>query len=319
MSFFRYPGGKSKLKSRIAFKLNEVSCDNNLEYREPFFGGGSIGLLILQNRPNLKKVWINDFDLGISSLWTTLIKRPDLLKMYVGKFEPSVELFDNYKQELTATELPTLTSDEDVADFGFKKLAIHQISYSGLGTKSGGPLGGRDQKSEYKIDCRWSPHYICKKIDILNQLFSQYIIKNNVCTNYDFAEIINDTTNDALIYLDPPYYNKGNDLYQHGFTEDDHRRLADCLKKTKHEWVLSYDECPEIRKYYDWASIEEIAGVNYSITASKDKNTGERKSTSKVELLITARKTNLINSFLTTGNQYATKANYSATNCQRIF
>ena len=44
-----------------------------------------------------------------------------------------------------------------IVDIGFKKLAIHQISYSGLGTMSGGPLGGAGQKSQYKIDCRWSP------------------------------------------------------------------------------------------------------------------------------------------------------------------
>lgn len=31
----------------------------------------------------------------------------------------------------------------------FKKLAIHQISYSGFGTKSGGPLGGEALKGHH--------------------------------------------------------------------------------------------------------------------------------------------------------------------------
>jgi len=288
-SFFRYPGGKSKLKDRIVCKLNEISSDDTLEYREPFFGGGSIGLSFFEKRPNLDKIWINDFDLGISSLWTTLFNRPDLLKLCVQKFQPSVLMFDKYKEELTATPLPKLTSEEEIANFGFAKLAIHQISYSGLGTKSGGPLGGRDQKSKYKIDCRWSPDYICKKIDALHQRFSKLSVRNDICTNLDFSDIINDTSHDAIIYLDPPYFEKGNDLYQHGFTEKNHTQLADCLKNTKHRWLLSYDDCPEIRKYYDWANIEEISEVNYSITATKDKKTGERKSTNKVELLISPK------------------------------
>ena len=62
-SFFRYPGGKSKLKDRIVCKLNKISSNNTLEYREPFFGGGSIGLSFFEKRPNLDKIWINDFDL----------------------------------------------------------------------------------------------------------------------------------------------------------------------------------------------------------------------------------------------------------------
>jgi DNA adenine methylase len=287
--FFRYPGGKSKLRKQIVSKLKEVAVYDNLEYREPFFGGGSIGLLLLEEKLDLQKIWINDFDLGISALWTTLISRPDLLKMHVEKFQPSIEMFDEYKLELTSTPSPKLISDTDIANFGFKKLAIHQISYSGLGTKSGGPLGGRDQKSNYKIDCRWSPKYICKKIDILHQRFSRLAVRNSICTNLDFSELINDNTNNAIIYLDPPYFVKGNDLYQHGFAENDHIRLADCLRNTKHQWVLSYDDCPEIRKYYEWANIEEINGVNYSITATKDKETGERKSRSKLELLISSK------------------------------
>jgi DNA adenine methylase len=155
---------------------------------------------------------------------------------------------------------------------------------------SGGPLGGREQKSKYKIDCRWSPSHICKKIDIINKRFSQLSIRNDCCTNLDFSEVICDIKNKAVIYLDPPYLVKGNVLYQHGFTENDHRRLADCLKNTNHLWVLSYDDCPEIREYYDWADVQLIDGVNYSITAMKDKTTGERLSRIKGELLVTPKK-----------------------------
>ena len=70
-----------------------------------------------------------------------------------------------------------------IVDLGFKKLAIHQTSYSGLGTKSGGPLGGAEQKSRYKIDCRWSPEYICKKVDKLHDLFAAIEVRDNCCTN----------------------------------------------------------------------------------------------------------------------------------------
>lgn len=285
MSFFRYPGGKSKLRNRIAVKLNEISNTCDLEYREPFFGGGSIGLKFLQDKQDLKRMWINDFDPGISCLWTALIKNPDFLKDLVVKFNPTTEAFYKFKKELT-DKPPQFTSDTIIVNYGFKKLAIHQISYSGLGTKSGGPLGGEKQSSDYKIDCRWSPKYICKKIDILHNRFSKISIREDKCTDFDFEKLILDETHDAIIYLDPPYFDKGKDLYQYSFTNNDHQRLAEMLKKTKHQWVLSYDDCEEIRAFYDWADIELIHEVGYSITATKNKTTGERVSRTKSELLI---------------------------------
>jgi len=281
-SFFRYPGGKSKLRIQITNALNKWSSDTT-EYREPFFGGGCIGIEFLKCNPNIKDIWINDKDDGISCLWTSVINYPELLKDLVHNFKPSVEKFDEFKSKLIAA--PILKSDEEVVQYGFMKLAIHQISYSGLGTKSGGPLGGREQKSKYLIDCRWSVDYICKKIDLLHDMFSKLSVKDKKCSCLDFADVIADAGS-AVIYLDPPYYVKGNDLYQVGFTQEDHSRLADLLKKT-HLWVLSYDDCDEIRELYKWAHIKEIHEVNYSITALKDKQTGNRLSRAKTELLIT--------------------------------
>ena len=87
-------------------------------------------------------------------------------------------------------------------------------------------------------------------------------------TNLDFAELITDTSEKALIYLDPPYYVKGNQLYQHGFSDDDHFRLADLLKSTAHRWILSYDDCPEVRALYHWAEVRTVS-VNYSIAGAQ--------------------------------------------------
>lgn len=295
MSFFRYPGGKSKLRKLISSQTTAL-FDTESEYREPFFGGGSIGLQVLEDRSSIKKIWINDKDLGISCLWTTVINNPDLLLSLVESFEPSIDKFDEFKEKLTTYSESDLKTELELAEYGFMKLAIHQISYSGLGTKSGGPLGGRKKcnisgqgstsEVKYPIDCRWSPKSICKKVKQLSNRLRTFDIRDNKCTNLDFTDVINDNENKAVIYLDPPYYVKGNDLYQHGFSIEDHKRLAKTLKNTNHKWILSYDDCFEIRELYNWAIIKDIDSVNYSITALKDKTTGERISRTKKELLI---------------------------------
>ena len=103
--FFRYPGGKNKIRKQIVDTiwgiLKEHPCT---EYREPFFGGGAIGINVLkENAKNdnlLQSIWINDFDLGIACLWTSVLQHREVLLSVVDTFKPSVNLFDKYKKEL---------------------------------------------------------------------------------------------------------------------------------------------------------------------------------------------------------------------------
>ncbi len=264
MSFFRYPGGKNKLKKIIIKKILPY-INNKTQYREVFFGGGSICLDMIKDN-TIDNIWINDKDIGIACLWTSLISHHQILKEKIIHFTPSVDKFYNIRDEL----LQLKTQPSDIIDIGFKKLAIHQLSFSGLGTKSGGPLGGKEQKSAYKIDCRWSPDYICKKIDKIHNLLNNIKIYKGSCTNLDFEHIINDNHCNSVLYLDPPYYIKGNELYQYGFTQEDHIRLSNLLYNTKHKWVLSYDDCEEIQELYQWANIQQIS-ASYTISGSRQK------------------------------------------------
>lgn len=267
MGFFRYPGGKNKLSKIILPRIQEVFSKNNeiKEYREPFFGGGSIGLKVFDF--TVDNFWINDYDYGIYAIWQSILYDAENLKHLLNTFEPSVEEFYRIKELLINTNYNDLLEEERTL-YGFYKIVIHQISYSGLGTKSGGPLGGKNQKSKYNISCRWSPEYMCKKIDFYHKL----LYKNTLCTCLDFSNLILEDKNKSFIYLDPPYYIKGNELYQFNFSIDDHNRLANLLYNTKHLWLLSYDFCKDVEELYNgWANIEYISDINYSINTSRNK------------------------------------------------
>lgn len=266
MSFFRYPGGKSKLKKQI---IGSLKLDKSKEFREPFVGGGSIFLELLEKNA-FTSYWINDKDPAIIALWLSVQKYPTLLKSLIKDFIPSIDDFYEIQEELLGIE--SLPSEEiDLIALGFKKLVIHQISYSGLGTKSGGPLGGKLQDSVYKIDCRWSPDYLCKKIDKIHNLFCKVNLK---ITCEDYENLILNDDKESVIYLDPPYYGKGNQLYQYGFTTNNHLRLAELLQKTiLHFWLLSYDDCREILDIYsNWAAIETVDTISYSITSARTRS-----------------------------------------------
>jgi DNA adenine methylase len=275
-AFFRYPGGKRKLVRQILSRLRTRFRDKQqAEYCEPFCGGASIAIAFARKSGSMKLI-LNDSDPGIASLWLAVSYEPEALKKMVLKYNPSPDDFYKFQKKLMKARF-----DEHFVATGFMKLVIHQISYSGLGVRAAGPIGGKDQTdAEYKVGCRWNADRLCLQIDRLNAALSYAEIH---CGDFEPFLIPN-----RLLYLDPPYYRKGNDLYRDKFSEADHARLADALKALDSQtWILSYDECPEVRALYAWANIEKVT-IKYSITAPMNTReaTKEKDIDEKYELII---------------------------------
>lgn len=270
----RYPGSKRKFKKPI---LNFIKSfyykysNPNMIYIEPFAGMFHIGQEVLKQF-DFNDVILNDIDKGIYCYWNAIIEYPNDLIDKIEYFEPSVDKFFEFKRffnnEINNIEIK-------IVDIAFKKIAIHQMSFSGLGAKSGGPIGGIAQKGKYKIDSRWNKKKIKKEIVYLNELCKNKI---NKCYSKDFSYFLNKSDNN-FIYIDPPYYEKGEDLYQYAFNKKEHIKLAELLKNEKSIWLLSYDNNEQIKKMYDWANIVEIS-ANYTIKTIRNKK----------ELLITSKK-----------------------------
>lgn len=274
MSLIRYPGSKEKLASIIVKEKFPIEASaplwmnsNQMEYREPFFGAGAVGFRVLENLPPSCSAWINDIDYGLVCLWNSIKSRTEHLKLcdMVDTFTPSVDCYHRFKEEDGQKDL-------DPIMVGFRKLALHQMSYSGLGYKSGGPLGGKGQaNSLYSISCRWRPENLIADIIRLHKLLSRSQIK---ITCKDFSILIDDDPK-AFLYLDPPYYDKGGELYKFSMSDADHARLATVLRYGKNSWVLSYDNHPFIRDLYqEWAYIYEL-NVHYSIATGQNRKNKE--------------------------------------------
>lgn len=229
------------------------------EYREPFVGGGGVFLPVLSTG-KFSRYWINDFDFGIYSVWMSVKSFAYELISQVDSFTPSVDAFYEFRETLNGDG-----RNLHPAHVAFMKIAIHQMSYSGLGTKAGGPIGGAGQKSKYDVGCRWNGERIIKGISDINQAMQRV---DMVITCLDYESMLERC--DAVVYLDPPYYHKGTELYQHSFTEADHKRLSDKLQDATYPWVLSYDHCDDVTQMYDWANMKTTDEIHYSISL-KDK------------------------------------------------
>jgi DNA adenine methylase len=267
---FRYPGSKKKVARQIAGIVKSYykggDCSHS-EFREPFFGAGAVGFEVLTS-VDLERAWFNDRDPAICCVWEQVLRDPQGLEALLCDFVPGVDRFFEFKHDLQ--EMTSLEGVTDRAIVALKKIACHQLSYSGLGTMAGGPIGGRGQGGIYGVGCRYSLPRLIKDVDRTSELLDRVVLHPDVCSNLDFEQVLQ-FPGDAVFYLDPPYYEAGPGLYQFSFAEDDHARLAALLRDEDRPWLLSYDKHPAIEDLYGgWAELGEVT-LSYSINGANSK------------------------------------------------
>ena len=92
------------------------------------------------------------------------------------------------------------------------------------------------------------PFDIRKLFGLIKELEDR--MANVVVENQDFETLIKHYDRpDTFFYADPPYYST-EDMYAVGFNWDDHVRLRNTLAEIKGKFLLSYNDCPEIRELY---------------------------------------------------------------------
>lgn len=101
------------------------------------------------------------------------------------------------------------------------------------------------------------PFDIRKLFGLIRELENR--MANVVVENQDFETLIKHYDRaDTFFYADPPYFSS-EEMYAVGFHWDDHVRLRDTLKNVKGMFLLSYNDCPEIRELYKDFSIFDFS------------------------------------------------------------
>jgi DNA adenine methylase len=249
---FRYPGSKNKLLPEIMEYIDPIMCGQN-SFTDAFVGGGSVLLEVAQKYPGIQ-LYANDKDYWVYCFWkviSDIYSIPYLDLLHLIEQPPTLELFNKLRDEQTTDEVRC----------AYKAIFFNRTTFSGIFYS--GPIGGKEQKSNYKIDCRYNKKTLRKKIEKCHELLHGRLI----VSNKSFSEYEQLYTNDPL-YLDPPYYKKGDALYIEKMDASDHLHLSVLLYPRKN-WVLSYDDCEEVRELFQEHRIIDLA-ARYCINGKKD-------------------------------------------------
>ncbi|ACK66027.1 D12 class N6 adenine-specific DNA methyltransferase [Rippkaea orientalis PCC 8801] len=227
----RYPGGKSRAIKQISEQLPQTFLD----YREPFVGGGSVFIYLKQIYPNLT-IWINDLNPEVYLFWKIAQSELKELVTALRKIKSTCTDGRQLFEELTSVNVQDLSDLERAVRF----FVLNRITFSGTIES-----GGFSQQS-------FLTRFTDSSIDRLESL--QTILKDIKITNLDYSEVIQTQGKDVFIFLDPPYftatksklYGKDGDLH----TSFDHQRFAKTIRNCQHQWLITYDNSPEIRKNF---------------------------------------------------------------------
>ena len=122
---------------------------------------------------------------------------------------------------------------------------------------NGGPIGGVGQDGEWKLNARFNKSELRRRCEKIAEYGNRIHVSG--LDGIKFIESRDPIS--TLYFIDPPYFAKGKTLYLNALNEDYHVALGTRLRSmTDAAWVLTYDDCPEIRRIYrGWATIRPFS------------------------------------------------------------
>lgn len=257
---YRYPGSKNKMLPLLMEHIDKMLI-NQKQFVDVFAGGGSVLLAVAQKYPDIQ-LYANDKDYWMSCFWK-VVSDPDTTKLNellsLLNTNPTIEQFHRLNE----------TASNDLVECAYRALYFNRTCFSGIVKKDGkgrvksNPIGGMKQNSKWTIDCRYNTKKLKEKIVQCHKLLAG----RTTVECKDFSDYEPLVKADYPAYLDPPYLIKGSMLYSENMNVSEHEKLATILKK-RNNWMLSYDDCTEIRSLYQGNQILDH-GMRYSINGKK--------------------------------------------------
>lgn len=234
----RYPGGKNcifQFVSRIFYENQLIGAS----YAEPYAGGAGLALRLLFEG-YVNHIYINDLDKSIFAFWRSILERSSEFCEWIEKVDVSISNWNKYK------DIQRNALDADLFELAKATFFLNRTNISGV--IKGGVIGGLKQNGKYKMNARFN------KIDLISRIENISAIKDRITvSNLDglsFIEKLDKKKEEIFIYIDPPYYQKGADLYMNFYTKSDHSKLSKQIYKMKKKWMVSYDNHEFILNLY---------------------------------------------------------------------
>lgn len=256
----RYPGGK---KNFVPFFLNVFEKSNlNIKAYYEFYAGGAGAALQLLLNGHVNTIHLNDADYHIYSFWYSILNQTEEFLKKIADIDITI---DEWKKQRAIYEN---YNKEGIFNIGFSTFFLNRTNRSGILVKAG-PIGGKMQNGNYKIDVRFNKKNLSTLIEKIATNREKIFIYNSDAIALMKKQKHQLKQKSSFLFLDPPYFEKGKDLYLNFYHLQNHIDLKLFLEKNKTgNWILSYDNCRAIFRLYR-SFPKRLFQINYSLQDKK--------------------------------------------------
>lgn len=203
-------------------------------YVEPYAGGAGAALRLLRDE-YVDEVILNDLDPGIAAFWRAVFNQPEDVIERIAEVDLTI---DEWHRQGTIYRSGV---GEDL-ELGFATFFLNRTNRSGI--LNARPIGGLEQAGKWLIDARFNRENLSDRIRTISRYRTRVTLfeRDGVGLLRDLFSV----SSDAFFYVDPPYTDKGDDLYLNDLSWQDHSRLASVLTRSDTRWLVTYNCDPRI-------------------------------------------------------------------------
>ncbi len=254
----RYPGGKRSLSDLLTsvIDLNEL---RGCAYYEPYAGGAGAGLELLLRKEIVSKVFINDADVRIGAFWESILSETERFVDEIFRVPLSI---DEWRRQRVACSNPS--SHERFA-IGFAAFYMNRCNRSGVLTGAG-PIGGYAQGGKWTLGVRFNREALAQRVLALGRMKEYIHVSNQDALDFLRSKLPKGIGRKrVLVYVDPPYVNKGKRLYLNSYKARDHSLLSRYMTaQVTLPWIMSYDDTDLVRELYAAQQLATLP-IRYSL------------------------------------------------------
>ncbi len=254
---FRYAGGKTWLVPRVRLWL-KAQGGMEKELIEPFTGGGIISLTaVFENL--VAKATMVELDEDVAAVWHVMTR---------GDAQWLADKIVSFDLTPERARAAIEQADKSTRDRAFATIVKNRVQRGGILAPGAGFI--KTGEAGKGIKSRWYPTTLKRRIMEIHQVRDRIdFIEGD---GFDVMQMHQQRT-DVVYFIDPPYTKAGRRLYR--YAEMDHEALFKQAAMLKGDFLMTYDDAPEICLL--------AKKCNFETRAVPMKNTHHAK---KLELLI---------------------------------
>jgi DNA adenine methylase len=188
----------------------------------------------------VSRIYINDINRSIHAFWDTVLNDTEPLCRRIR--DTRVSVAEWRRQRAVQSD-----ASASMGELAFSTFFLNRTNRSGI--IGGGIIGGKQQTGQWGLDARYNKSNLIRRIQRIAAIRHRITLYRRDAADL-IVNVLPALSERCFVYLDPPYYAKGKELYEDHYNPSDHKKIASLVRGIEQHWMVSYDNEPVIRRLY---------------------------------------------------------------------